>query len=280
MITCLLVAVLGVIFSFYWSKGGTKEPEKPKKSGESPESREPINLNKETTGQIINKVLPAGYNKKISKYYLDNLNGDNYPEIIITALEENSTFFRSALVIVITVLDEDGNYKKIGELKHQEGYFGTPWVRKLEDIDNDSEKEIFLALEYGGASCSMEGIFDVDFTNQKISWMRIRDERGNIRKAESCSGGALMHNSFYKIDDLDQDGNKEFIEVYGWKPFKKPEKLGPTEGLVSREVSTEEGTTTEWWVYQASAYEWDGSLFAYSESLSKIMIAKLLSENN
>ena len=73
-----------------------------------------------------------------------------------------------------------------------------------------------------------------------------------------------MHSDDYIIEDLDNDGNKEIIKLRGLGLQTKPEEIKPWERL--REHPAGEGV---WWIEEARAYEWNGSLFSYNEDLSK-----------
>lgn len=211
--------------------------------------------------EIINEILPDNLDKTSAKYSVNDLDEDRRPEIIITAVQFiPDPYFpkvQEGYFIVVTIIDGEGSYKKIGDLKHEADFRGAPEVKNLQDIDSNGQKEIFLDLKYGGAASFCEGILDLDFSNQNLDWVKFRSEKGDTQDAIFCLAASAMHHNTYIIEDLDRDGKKEIVEVYTWGelPQKPEEELG--------------------WRCEAKAYEWDGSLFSYNEELSKMMLPKL-----
>ena len=205
--------------------------------------------------ELISRILPAQFDVKNAEYTISDLNGDNTPELIITAteqLDDTSSRPSATLIQIVSVLNREGKYTSLGKIQYQERIRGVPVVKELRDIDGDNQKELIVSLMYGGVSSAAEGILDVDFSNKKLSWVQLRDEEGRQQDAIFFLASAVAHYNYFEIQDIDKDGNQEIIEVFA--------QVLP--GTSNPECD-------------AIVYEWNGNLFSYNRNLSKTVLSQL-----
>ena len=209
---------------------------------------------------IIKEVIPQNYNLDTSRAFERDLNNDGLSELIIAARPTRITEISyEAYLAVVTLLDREGNYKKIGDFYFTEkdgiAFRDSPGLDSLEDIDNDGKKEIILDLGTGGASNEAYGIFKIDWDLNKINWLKIQKD-GEIKNTFFLRGGSVMHQEDFELKDLDKDGLIEIIE-------EKGQYIGSS------------GEEKDWleeknWKWQNSVYKWNGSIFLYNTELSNL----------
>lgn len=228
--------------------------------------------------EVINKVIPSNFNRDDADYCFGDLNGDGQSEMIITAFSFSADPGYSpgdAYLVLLSSADDKGNYEKIGEFNFYDYTFSRPgaipWVEKFEDIDNDKQNEIIISLGFGGATTLAEGIIEWNSSTQKMDWVKLQDEHGNAEKAIFFVGASVMHSSGYNVDiDMDQDGNKEIVELYSEREYTEPVDLKPWEKAAPELKNSSGDEDGMWgWKYQSKVYEWDGMFFSYSEELTK-----------
>lgn len=242
-----------------------KIPEKEEPEIKLPEevSREMIEKN---LAGIINKALPLNFDRKNLKYFIDDLNNDGWLEVIITAglPTDQPQYYGKAYLAILKVLNKEGEYKKIADLEFGEPvtlFRAVPKVAELDDleglqdIDGDGQKEIILDLGTGGASNEAYGIFDIDWSEEKINWLNMRYQNGLVQSTFLLRGGSVMHQETFQLDDLDRDGRLEIIEKRG--------------GFIGGLVNEENWLKEENWEWQKRVYKWDGSVFSYNRELSE-----------
>jgi hypothetical protein len=254
------------------------------KKPEKIEKRELNEMVQENIYETINKILPKECDKEGAQYYIQDLNGDGKEEVIIIAFglgrfpgKEEKCYTAEGVgvpcpevnwgCIEIASLEKEKNYKKIGELKTEDIFRSAemiPKISRLEDIDADNQKEIFLSGRGVGHYDFFEGILDVDFENQKLNWLKLKDEKGNIHNAIFWRGREALGGSDWDVEDIDEDGKKEIVEKEDWIVFKKPEDFN-----IAKIKQLEDGN---WEKCEVKAYEWDGLFFSYNEELSKIIL--------
>jgi hypothetical protein len=141
----------------------------------------------EIINKIITEILPREYDKSLAKYWKNDLNKDGKPEIIITATPFKWT--TQAYLVVVTILDNKGNYKKIMDFNfYQEEYEltfeTTPEIESSEmikDINNDGLIEIQLRWLLGAMRpLAFDAFLVLDWPRQTIDWLKIIDENGKI----------------------------------------------------------------------------------------------------
>jgi len=233
--------------------------------------------------KIINEILPEECNKKEAQYYIQDLNGDKKKEVVIITccfkpLSEKKNSYTPKDIepqcpevergcIVVASLEEKGGYKKIGDLKTESIFRNaimTPVISKFEDVDNDKQKEIFLSARGFAQYDFSEGVLDVNFKNQKLDWLKLKDEERNIQEAIFWRGSGATYSSNWDVEDVNQNGKKELIKIENWWHLEKTGDM-----KIAKTKQLEDGT---WEVCSVKAYEWDGSFFSYSEELSKIIL--------
>jgi len=202
---------------------------------------------------VINGSLPQNYSKESGTYYyyIDDLNGDKQPEIIITALPEKEGPTQEAFISVVTIVNDDGDYRKIGNLiLEPEHYTNVPGIASLlpVDLDNDNEKEIPLYLGLTKDNYLTVSIFDVNFSKPGITQMEILDEAGNEKPATFFEKEEITSNINDYIVDIDKDGRAEFIET------------------VKKQITPQK--TDE---CKIKVYKWDGQLLAYNARISRTL---------
>ncbi|RLC46094.1 MAG: hypothetical protein DRH70_06200 [Candidatus Coatesbacteria bacterium] len=196
--------------------------------------------------QIINKALPADYSRTESAYYIDDLDNDKKPEVIITALPEQKDNRKTAYLNVITIVNNNGDFRRLGSLEFNykdKKYRDVPVIpyRLLpSDIDSDGLKEI--SLRYQAGNYSVIALFDLDLSEHRINLMKIRDEKGIIKPAIIEK---TLDRKCYIID-IDKDGEGEFVEIH--------------------EKSLENNKIEQ---CKIMVYKWDGQLLSFNKHLSR-----------
>ncbi len=270
VVIILIIFLLGgIIVGDYWYLRRSEEAKKTKEEREKTElsgevSREMIEKN---IREIINKALPLNFERENAEYFINDLDNDSWFEVIVTACltaAQPQYYYEKAYLGILRILNPEGDYQELCALELGEavGLFrDVPRVAKLddleglEDIDGDGQKEIILYLGTGGASSEAYGIFDVDWKEQKINWLNIKDESGAVQPTFFLRGGGVMHQETFQLNDLDGGGGLEVIEK---------------NGRFIGDVLTEEENwgKPENWEWQQKVYRWDGEFFSYDEELT------------
>jgi len=270
VVIILIIFLLGgIIVGDYWYLRRSEEAKKTREEGEKTElsgevSREMIEKN---IREIINKALPLNFERENAEYFINDLDNDSWFEVIVTACltaAQPQYYYEKAYLGILRILNPEGDYQELCALELGEavGLFrDVPRVAKLddleglEDIDGDGQKEIILYLGTGGASSEAYGIFDVDWKEQKINWLNIKDESETVQPTFFLRGGGVMHQETFQLNDLDGDGRLEVIEK---------------NGRFIGDVLTEEENwgKPENWEWQQKVYRWDGEFFSYDEELT------------
>ena len=259
IIVLILAGLVGGIVWYYYPKIPETEPllTKPLKPKEVTTTKK-IEAKEEMIKKIITEIIPSDFNKEKAEYYLEDLNNDGKPEIIIIVPDLSK---EKEDIVAITLKDTEGNFEKIGELENKAIFR----VIETEDLDNDNQKEIILSAPCDH-HCYTEAILDVDFDNQKLEWLKLKNERGNIQEAFLDRWVGAFGSSDWDIEDIDKDGKKELVEIDSRIQFEKPENLK----MVKIKQLWDDFLKKDYWkICETKVYEWDGSFFSYNEELSK-----------
>jgi len=247
-------------------------------SGNNPDNQDRPKINfsasKETARKIMDKSFNATTDDQNSTYYIDDLNGDGKPEIIMAYINPDNEGYYA----VSTINDNNGDFKKIAQFKYQEMYRGTPSIARTEDIDNDEIKEIFMDLNAGGAYTELEGIMDVDFAGEKLDWVKYASIEDSINNAIFPVGASVANRNDFVVIDLDNDQKKEIIEIYGnliQDGRMLPSGLEETQILKKEEMPDTDTVNSQWWVYDVKSYEWNETIFAFDMGTTKLMLDKI-----
>jgi len=263
IVTVLAVLVAGGIF---W---GEEEQEDIPISLPEIETPEKIEITEQLTDKITDKIVTQYYSQEtIKRFFIDDLNNKGSAEIIVGAVPTEIPIVdipNEAILIVVTPTDEEGSYKKIAEFKfHKEdniSFRNVPCVddqNDLLDIEGDGIKEMVVNLGTGGASNVAFGVFKIDWEENKIEWLKVKKENGNIGNTNFLRGGSVMHQEMFYLEDLDGDEIMEAIE--------KMSKYIGTSG------DPEDWEKEENWEWEIWVYKWDGSMFVYDEELSNLLL--------
>ncbi|GEM_PF-6820539 len=244
----IIVAVIGVgIFVLTAQKEGLPEPRdtklQPIESGETSffEPSETLIKN------IIKNALDVRFNAETATYTVADLDHKEGPELIIGAVEKRtdaSVRPSTATIQVLTILNQKGEWERTGKIEYQEMLQGVPEVKEVLDINGDGQEEIIISLMYGGAASWTEGILDLDFTTETMRWVQLRDEEGTLQDAIFTLGASAAHSNVFRIQDADNDGQKEIAEIFTQTVLNKAD-------------------------CEAIVYEWDNTLFAFDKTLSE-----------
>ncbi|KPJ57419.1 hypothetical protein AMJ49_00570 [Parcubacteria bacterium DG_74_2] len=235
----------------FWPKEEVlvSEIEKPKK----------IEVTEELVNKIIDKIVPKNYDRETICSFIDDLDNDEFSEIILVFTPTPPT--SEAYFTIVVPTNETGNYKKIADFtfgKEDITFFrSTPCVydtKDLLDIDNDGKKEIILDLGTGGASNEAFGVFKINWNLNKIDWLKLKRKDQIVENTYFLRGGSIMHQEIFEVKDLNSDGVMEIIEKTG-------EYIGTFE-------DPEDWKKEESWKWQITVYKWNGSIFDYNEELS------------
>ncbi|MFQ6049741.1 MAG: hypothetical protein ACE5J0_01730 [Candidatus Paceibacterales bacterium] len=223
----------------------------------------------EITGAIVDKIvgsiLPENFDKENAEFFIEDFNKDGLQEIIISAtpVVAQGESPREAYIVVVTPTDEAGSYEKIADFSFGEEeniwFRGVPNINGSDyvlDIDRDGKKEIVLDLGTGGASNEAYGIFKIDWDLNKINWLKVRREDGSVENTFFLQGGSVMHQEFFQLKDINNDGALEIIE-------KMSQYIGDS-------GKPEDWQKEENWKWQIWVYKWDGSIFIYDKELSDL----------
>ncbi len=214
----------------------------------------------------IRVPFPDYIDEKSIKSFSFDSNGDGNSEIILIALQSLDTIKKEdrhpleyhtekdGYFLAITLLDERGNYRTLGDLVYHGTFAQTPTLKGIQDIDDDTQDEIIVDLQRIGATGGkIEGILNIDFLRQKLDWVKFRDKEGKVKDASFFIRDGATYARWYSIEDVDQDGRKELIDFSVDYPYYLVEPTGCT----------------------VKAYEWDGSIFSYNEEVSQIRYAQI-----
>jgi hypothetical protein len=212
----------------------------------------------EIINKIITETLPREYDKSLANYWKNDLNEDGKPEIIITAIPFKWT--TQAYLVVVTVLDNKGNYKKIMDFdfyqKEEELTFLTaPYIEMVKDINNDGLIEIYLRWSMGAMrSLAFEAFLVLDWPRQTIDWLKLIDENGKVVPAifgtGSCPSSAGLWIGRVEIIDVNKDGILEIVKI----------DESSSQYYGAKEVKIEDRET--------KVYEWNGSIYSHNKKLS------------
>ena len=260
----LIVVVLAVIsgggilgYQYWWIGKENKE------QGET-----------EVIDKMINKLLPAGFEKWAAEYsnYSADLNEDNLQEIIITSIYPmvKESWSERAYLVIATLLNEKGDYKKIADFYFDQGmtkdekeifnlrFGGAPTVSVETDINDDGWKEMGASWPLSAVDPMGSGrghaFLSLDLSTREINYLKIRNKEGEIAPAIFKAGFDYSENTYLttniKTSDIDKNGKWEVIEINQWQKLSEPDKKIKEES------------------WEANVYEWDGSLFSYNRELS------------
>lgn len=194
----------------------------------------------ETLAQnIIRNALDVRFDAEKATYKVADLDHKGGPELIIGAAEGNT-----ATTQILTILNKEGEWERLGKIEYQESIRETPEVKELVDITGDGQEEIIMSLMYGGAASWTEGILDVDFAKKIMQWVQIRNKDGQVQDAIFTLAASAAHMNVFRVQDADKDGKKEIVEIFTQTILDKTE-------------------------CEVSVYEWDGTLFDFDKALSE-----------
>lgn len=237
-----------------------KKPEKIVEEGTTPPK---IELSEEIINRIIGEIFPVEH--KGVEHWTGDVDNDGYQEVIITSLssiEQPQSYLDTFHFVIVTLLSSDGVYKKVIEFNFETGktdeffLFGhTPRVRRVEDINKDGLTEIQLVWHTGAARpITQNGFLVLDWPNQKVDWMQVRDKEGKIVPVTFYTGwspsyGLLWRGEIY-LSDIIKDGRSEII-YYQYQT----------------ETETSKGKT-ELTAWEVEVYQWNGSMYTYNKEFS------------
>lgn len=221
------------------------------------EEKEKIEVTNELKETMKNEIIPAGFNKEKVDFVIDDLDMDEKPEVIVTTL---------GYIAIATILDHEGNYQKMAELESKESSKEIVSVLELDDIDNNNQKEIILALESYLGSYKNEGILSWNKINQKLEWIEIKNEFNEKEEAIFDTGGGWIgrDSHLYFVIDLNNNKQKEIIRLDVYTGYTEPDDLDPWEIVIPLDSWGDDFIR-----FRLMVYQWDGSIFSYSEELSK-----------
>lgn len=242
----IIVGIIGVgIFVLTAQEEGSTEPRDTKLQSNEADEIAFFEPSETMIRNIMKDALGARFNAETATYKMANLDHKDGPELIIGAAEQNT-----ATIQVLTILNKEGDWERIGKVEYQELLRGSPEFMGLADIDGDGQEEIIMSLMYGGAASWTEGILDVDFTTKTMRWVQLRDEQGELQDAIFTLDASAAHSSGFEIQDIDENGKKEIAEIFTQSLFDKTD------------------CTT-------NVYEWNGTLFAFTMALSEQTLQRL-----
>ena len=117
------IPILGIIWLAQDKQEKTVQQKEETLSNSETVETEYFEPSQQTIKQLINKILPAQFDVKNAEYTISNLNEDNTPELIITAIEQLGDPFSppsTALIRIVSVLNPEEEYESMGRLEYQE----------------------------------------------------------------------------------------------------------------------------------------------------------------
>ena len=219
------------------------------------ESVEFFEPSEEMIQNIIRSALGVKFDASSATHTIVNLDRKDGPELIIGAVQvtaHSSVLPNTGVIQVVSILNLEGEYERIGKIEYQEMLRGVPVLKKVQDIDGDGVQELIMSLMYGGASSVVEGILHVDFSSNELTWVQLQDKDGQKQDAIFVLSATFGYQNYFEIRDIDSDGQKEIIEVFA-------QTLPGDSGLSC----------------DAVVYKWDGTLFSYNEALSQAALSEL-----
>jgi len=210
----------------------------------------------ELARQVIAKVLDTKFDTAKATYTIADLDGKNGPELIIGAVEDIADPLRrplTATLQVVSLLNETGDYERVGRIDYQEWMRGVPEVKELKDVTGDTQPEIIASLLYGGASSWAEGVLQIDISAKKLEWLQMQNQQGQVQDAVFILAASAAHHNSVEFQDIDADANQELIEIFSQTIFDETECT-------------------------ANVYKWTGTQFTYDANLSQQILDRLNSE--
>jgi len=229
------------------------------------EGKPAIPVTDELLEKMKGKLLQSDFSKIITRHYLKraDLDGDGIEEVIVTWFPSEDSLPEFG---IFHIVDSEGNYRKIADFDFAtlEGeteislpviYYSAPVVNLAEDINNDGLIEIHLGWDIGAARPTSDDILlAFDTKKQTLFRMRMIDNEGEEKPAHFLNGRGTNSGGFWFIGlgvaNIDGDEELEIAHVSETGPY----------------VYTSEGFVVENW--NADVYDWDGSIYRYSETLS------------
>lgn len=254
---------------------------------------EKIEVTEELANKIIDKIAldTKKYDREKAKFFINNLNNDKTPEIIVCLATPASLTWEAgeieAYMTVVIPTDKNGDYKTIGDFvfNKERGtpFLGRPCVAGVDesgkiygygediygdrggfvDIDGDGKKEMIVNLGLLGASGSAYTIFKIDWDLHKINRIKARNKEESIEDYLFFEAFALMHRAGFHLEDLDNDKTMEIVEIYDSLVESKNEA-----NLIEKNAAGEE----LYWKREYVVYKWDGSILTYNEELSNLLL--------
>jgi hypothetical protein len=242
----IIIGIIGVgIFVLTANEEGLPEPRDTKLENGEPDTAAFFEPSETLVKNIIRNALDARFDSETATYKVADLDHKGGPELIIGAATENT-----ATIQVLGILNQKGEYERIGKVEYQESMREAPEVKELTDIDGDGQEEIIMSLMYGGAASWTEGILDLDFATKTTRWVQLRSEEGKLQDAIFTLASSAAHSNAFHIQDADTDGKKEIVEIF---------------------VQTLSDQTE----CEVSAYEWNNTVFAFDKTLSEQTLQRL-----
>jgi len=204
---------------------------------------------------LIKDTLSPKFNASTATHTVTNLDHKAGPELIIGAVERNadsSALPNTGIIQVVSILNKEGEYERVGRIEYQEMLRGVPTLKKAEDINGDGVQELIVSLMYGGASSAVEGILHVDLSNKALTWVQLQDKDGHKQDAIFVLSATFGYQNYFEIRDINSDGRKEIVEVFA--------QTLPGDSNLSCD---------------AAVYQWNGELFSYNELLSQTALSEL-----
>jgi len=231
----------------------------PPQSGEASLGGQPEQPTEQTIQSLIPQILGSNFDAGTATWQVANLDNQEGLELIIGAAEGTSDALGrpvTATIQIVTLLDEQGAYDRIGAVEYSDWLWGAPDVLQIADIDGDGQQEIFIDLMYGGAASFAQGVLDIDIQAKQVRWARLQDKSGAARDAIFINAVSAVHWNKVTFADTDNDKLGEIVEVFGARDTTNPENI---------ECSLD-------------IYEWNGNVFAYTETLSEQTLGQLSDE--
>jgi hypothetical protein len=214
----------------------------------------------EIVSRIVNELSGI---KQLQQTKIDDLNDDGLPEIITADGYNDENIYN---LYVVTVVDNKGNYKKIGQIK----LGGGSRIIKIEDINGDNIKEIFAdPAILGGATFGFNSIYGVDFKNSKIIEIKAKNQAGDFITAFQFQGGGdtghCVYNGWVFGKDFNNDGKKEIASL-------SASTSQDSSTCSENPKADDKGFCKN---CKLSVYKWNGSVFFYDKTLSDVAKDKI-----
>jgi hypothetical protein len=213
-------------------------------NSEIPQRNEFAEPTPQVIDSLIPKILGARFNETTATKTIKNIDGVSGLQLIVGAIENTPNLDNRpvrAIIHVVTLTTESGEYDRIGSIEYTEWMRGVPEVKELQDVNGDGQQDIILSL--------------VDFENKKLRWLQMQTPQGQVQDAVFILAGSPAHWNSVDFKDTNGDNTRELIEIFSQQlPFQEQEI---------------ECTT--------NVYTWNGKLFVYSAELSAETLQKLSS---